>query len=86
MVANGRSKLAALKRLIEAASGLPLGVHPFSVSNPRSDGTVVIRFRSTQEAAVIIAERVAKTLTQQGYDFTQVDDVRLVFPLSAIPG
>jgi hypothetical protein len=74
-----------VRRLIEAATGLD-GERPFAISSPRSDGTVVIKFRSTDSiSAVELAERVAKTLTRWGNDFTQVDDVHLVFPLGAYP-
>lgn len=86
MVADKHLKVGMVRRLIEAATELPEGVRPFAISSPRSDGTVVIRFRSTDAiSAVELAERVAKTLTRWGNEFTQVDDVRIVFPLSAYP-
>lgn len=86
MVANSRAKLKILARIIEAASGLPEGVRPFQLSDVKRDGTTVVRFRSTDSvAAVELTERVAKALTEWKYDFTQVDDVRLVVPLGAIP-
>lgn len=86
MVADKHLKVGMVRRLIEAATELPEGVRPFAISSSRSDGTVVIRFRSTDAiSAVELAERVAKTLTRWGNEFTQVDDVRIVFPLSAYP-
>jgi hypothetical protein len=87
MVHNSKAKQAAFRRLIEAASGLSLGQAPFEMSGVKRDNTVFVRFKSSNVIdAVTLMERVATTLTQQGYDFTQVDDVRIRFPLSAIPG
>lgn len=82
MVANSKQRSRLLERLIEAAAGLPLGVRPFKVSDVKQDGTVFVRFRSTEtDAAITITERVRDVLNQQGYDFTQTDDVTFRLPL-----
>jgi hypothetical protein len=83
MVHNSKAKVNTLKRLVEAASGLPLGQRPWEVSDVKRDDTVFIRFRSCEtDAAITITERVRDVLNAQGYDFTQVDDKALRLPLN----
>lgn len=72
-------KLTTLVQELAGYVGLPAY---FALSGVRNDGTVVVRFKSTDfEAAITVTDRVALGLLRREHSFTQIDDVRLVVPL-----